>query len=87
MNGTVDYVGILACTIEVGRNITQEYDLVVIWESYEPQLLLHLEYFTGCPSAGDADAVEACYNNEVQATNETLRDFLDTVRNVSTIDR
>lgn len=86
MNGTVDYVGILACTIEVGKNVTQEYELVVIWEAYEPQLLAHLANFTSCPSAGDADAVEACYNNEVQASNETLRDFLATVRNVCSID-
>lgn len=85
LNGTVDYVGILTCTIEVGKNVTEEYELVVIWEAYEPQLLVHLANFTSCATTGDADAVEACYNNEVHATNETLRNFLATVRDVSSI--
>lgn len=83
LNGTVDYVEILSCAIDVSRNFTEEFNLSEIWEIFEPQLASHLANITECPSLGDADAVQACYNAELQATNTTFRAFLSLVEEVA----
>lgn len=83
LNGTTDYIGILACAIEVGQNVTTEFGLATIWESFEPLLLVHLANVTDCPNAGDADAIQVCFDRESEAALVTYSEFLDRVREVS----
>lgn len=81
-NETVDYVGILACAIEVAENVTIEFGLVTIYESFEPQFLLHLASFQNCSSVGDADVVQACFERESEAASKTFEKFLGLVQEV-----
>lgn len=81
-NETVDYAGILACAIEVAENVTLDFGLITIYESFEPQFLLHLVSFQNCSSAGDADAIQACFERESEAASKTFGEFLGLVREV-----
>lgn len=85
LNGTIDYIGILACAIEVGENVTNDFDLGAIYQSFEARLLNHLANVTDCPNAGDADAIQACFDRESQAAMVTYRAFVSRVREVSII--
>lgn len=82
LNETVDYVGILSCAIKVAENVTLDFGLITIYESFEPLFMVHLASIHNCSTAGDADAVQACYEQESEATSKTFGEFLSLVREV-----
>lgn len=84
LNGTVDYVGILSCAIKVGENVSAEFEseTVTTWRIFAPRLEQHLENVTNCASAGDSDAVQACYERESEAARASYTTFVDFVRDV-----
>lgn len=82
MNETFDPVAVLTCAIQVGQNVTQEFNLTVVWDFFEPTLTEHLANLTNCSSAGDNDAVQACLRAESLAANATYFDFVATVNEV-----
>lgn len=77
-NGT----GILPCAIEVGKNVTEQYELATVWEVFEPVLLGHLENITSCASAGNEEAVQACIAKERKSARRTYMEFLAAVKEV-----
>jgi len=79
-DSTVDYVGILECSIEVGETTTTEYELNTIWESYAPRLAAHLENITKCSSEEGDEAVQACHDRESKVAIQTYEEFLEAVR-------
>lgn len=83
LNGTIDYVALMNCSIEISRNVTEEYNLTSIWNAYEPTILGHLANFQNCASIVDSEAAQTCLNVEIPAANETMRVFVGTVRAVS----
>lgn len=70
----------MACAIEVGRNVTTEFELEAIWEVYEPTLQSHLENVTNCLSAGDNATIQICFDDETQAAVATYREFVAAVK-------
>lgn len=84
LGSTPDHISILTCVIEISQNVTTEFELVTIWEQYEARFLTHLANLTDCPTAGDADAVQRCFDRESQRAIVTYREFLGVVREVST---
>lgn len=71
-----------SCAIEVGQNVTEEFGLITIYESFEPQFLLHLTNLTNCSSAGDADAIQTCFDQEGQSARDTYIEFYNLVHEV-----
>lgn len=84
LSGTVDYVGNLSCAIKVGENVSAEFgsETVTTWRIFAPRLEQHLEKVTNCASAGDSDAVQACYERESKAATHTYTTFVGFVRDV-----
>lgn len=71
-----------SCAIEVGKNVTDEFELNWIWVVFDPIFLEHLANITNCSSDGDADTVQACTEREQLATRATYVEFLASVREV-----
>lgn len=84
LDGSVDYAAVLACAIEIGQNVTQEYDMSWLWGIYEPDLLLQSENVKNCSEVSDKTAVLACFNKVSQppAILITYGDFLLEVKAV-----
>lgn len=81
-NRTIDYIGILRCSLKVAENVTKKYYLHIIWNAFEAKFVNHLENITNCATGGDQEAVQACYIWETKDANNTYNEFLATVRTV-----
>lgn len=73
-NDTTDYAGILGCLIDVGRNVTVEYELTELWAFHAPAFDLYLKNIMDCDLNDyyDADDVETCYGGDAYAEFMTL---------------
>lgn len=56
-NATVDFVGILTCAIEAGRNNAEDYELTEVWKMFESMFEAHLANITDCAIAGDEEPI------------------------------
>lgn len=76
------YVALLACAIEVGRNVTEgnENDFGQIWETYEPVLQGHLENLANC-----ADA-QVCLEAVLRDGDRIYVEFKNVVRGVCAVE-
>lgn len=72
----------LLCAIDVGKNVTEEFELISIWALFEPVLLEHVVNITNCISAGDEAAVQVCTRREQLASRDTYILFLAAVNEV-----
>lgn len=80
--GTAHKVALMACTIEAAKNVTTEVGLLSIYESFEQRLFEHLAIVTSCETAGDNDAIQACFDREIRNARNTYGQFLVLVREV-----
>lgn len=63
-NDTIDFVGILECLIDIGRNVAHEYELTAVWAAHAPAFQTYLKDLKECASTDDSnedEAVEECY--------------------------
>lgn len=72
----------LLCAIDVGKNVTDEFGLSLIWALFEPVLQEHVANITNCTSVGDEAAVQACTRRERLAGRDTFVVFLAAVKEV-----